>query len=956
MNSPTKILNRIVTKISDLKRYNPSSSAAWARRKFCFLILLVPVSIFGQSISPENLWPTTTMTSRPWSRWWWMGSAVDSTNLKNLLTEYHDQGLGGLEIAPIYGAKGYENRYLSYLSPQWQDMLRYTVSVADSLGMGIDLTQGTGWPFGGPWVSREEAASRLLTLKYELLPGQELNETLVPDDPRLKEAILQAVLASRDDKRWMDLTHLVDENHRLQWNSGDDKWQIIAYFSGKTGQKVKRAAPGGEGFVLDHYSKSAVDNYLEVYDSAFHEPLPPIRALYNDSYEVYGSDWTKSFLNEFSKRRGYDLKPHLIDLFSDSPTDTIVRLKSDYRETLHELLLENFTRNWTKWAHERGRLTKNQAHGSPANLLDLYGAVDIPECETFGSTYFPIPGLRRDSADVRNVDPDPVMLKFASSAAHVTGKNLVSSETFTWLGEHFKSSFSQMKPELEQAYLAGVNHMFYHGVTYSPKDVPWPGWLFYASLNLTPANSLWPHFSDFNRFVTRCQSMLQAGRSDNDLLIYWPVYDVWADSGQLLNMLTVHHIDEWLHPTSFYKWSTHLIDRGYLLDFISDDQINNSQAGPSGINTNDGQAGYKTLIIPASQFLRLSTLERILDLVHDGATVLFENKPGDVPGLHDHVERKNRMEELWSELPFKPVKNSDQKAAPGVLTAKWGKGVIVLTADIVEGLKYQGIEREAITDSGIQLVRRKTDLSSDYFLVNHTASDVDENLLFNASGETIIFMDPVSGQVGRAINRVENGKTYVRVQLKSGQSIFVRFTDEILSDVEDWKYRDNARREIEISGPWKLTFTQGGPEIPEPVTLSQLVSWTELDDVMTGYFSGQAIYESTFEAEDLGNYLLSLGEVRESCRIWINGKEVGYAWSIPYEIDVSQYVVEGQNTLRIEVANLMANRIRYLDRQGISWRNYHEINFVNIDYQSFDASRWNPVPSGLLGPVRLIRF
>ena len=193
-------------------------------------------------------------------------------------------------------------------------------------------------------------------------------------------------------------------------------------------------------------------------------------------------------------------------------------------------------------------------------------------------------------------------------------------------------------------------------------------------------------------------------------------------------------------------------------------------------------------------------------------------------------------------------------------------------------------------------------------------------------------------------------------QLKSGQSIFVRFTDEILSDVEDWKYRDNARREIEISGPWKLTFTQGGPEIPEPVTLSQLVSWTELDDVMAGYFSGQAIYESTFEAEDLGNYLLSLGEVRESCRIWINGKEVGYAWSIPYEIDVSQYVVEGQNTLRIEVANLMANRIRYLDRQGISWRNYHEINFVNIDYQSFDASRWNPVPSGLLGPVRLIRF
>ena len=582
--------------------------------------------------------------------------------------------------------------------------------------------------------------------------------------------------------------------------------------------------------------------------------------------------------------------------------------------------------------------------------------MDIPECETFGSTYFPIPGLRRDSSDIRNVDPDPVMLKFASSAAHVTGKNLVSCETFTWLGEHFKSSFSQMKPELEQAFLAGVNHMFYHGVTYSPDDALWPGWLFYASLNLTPSNSLWPHFSDFNRFVTRCQSMLQAGQSDNELLIYWPVYDVWADSGKLLNMLTVHHIDEWLHPTSFYQWSTHLMDRGYLLDFISDDQIINSQVGHSGISTNAGQSDYKTLIIPSSQYLRLSTLDRILDLVFDGATVIFENKPIDVPGLHDHLERKNRMEELWSILQFKPVNNSDRNVASDVMVAKWGKGLVILTADIVEGLNYQNIKREALTDLGIQLVRRRSDRSSDYFLVNHTASDVDEILPFNASGETIIIMDPLSGHAGRAISQTENGTTQVRIQLKSGQSIFVRFMDEILSGLEEWKYRNGPGSEIELTGPWKLTFIEGGPELPEPLTLSGLVSWTELDDVMAGYFSGQAIYESTFEAQDSGNYLLFLGEVRESCRIWINGRNVGYAWSIPYEVDVSQYVIKGKNTLRIEVANLMANRIRYLDQQGISWRNYHEINFVNIDYRSFDASNWEPVPSGLLGPVRLIKF
>ncbi|MEX2513520.1 MAG: hypothetical protein WD398_11485 [Cyclobacteriaceae bacterium] len=103
----------------------------------------------------------------------------------------------------------------------------------------------------------------------------------------------------------------------------------------------------------------------------------------------------------------------------------------------------------------------------------------------------------------------------------------------------------------QQAFLAGINHMFYHGLTYSPLEVEFPGWLFYASLNLNTHNSLWPHFSGFNQYVQRAQSVLQAGNPDNELLVYWPVYDVWADPEGLSKMLTVHGIDEWLHPTPF---------------------------------------------------------------------------------------------------------------------------------------------------------------------------------------------------------------------------------------------------------------------------------------------------------------------------------------------------------------------------------------------------------------------
>src|SRR5690606_7954735 len=221
--------------------------------------------------------------------------------------------------------------------------------------------------------------------------------------------------------------------------------------------------------------------------------------------------------------------------------------------------------------------------------------------------FFPIPGLRRDSADIRNVDPDPIMLKFASSAAAITGKPLVSSETFTWLTEHFKTALSQCKPEVEQAFLAGVNHVFYHGITYSPEEVPWPGWLFYASLNLTPANSLWPHFEGLNNYIARCQSVLQVGKPDNEILVYWPIYDFWQTAEGMEQLITVHGIDEWLHPTPFYKQVSNLMQTGYSIDFVSDKMIKAASVNQQQINTGKDAQNYKVLIVPETEFMPLQT-------------------------------------------------------------------------------------------------------------------------------------------------------------------------------------------------------------------------------------------------------------------------------------------------------------------------------------------------------------
>ncbi|MDR7132606.1 hypothetical protein J2X69_004980 [Algoriphagus sp. 4150] len=919
---------------------------------FLFTPLILLLFLGFQQVEKEvpvsGNWPEITQTAKPWTRWWWMGSAVDEENLSKLLETYRKAGLGGVEIAPIYGAKGYEDRYIDFLSAEWLSMLDFAVNKAHSLGMGVDMTQGTGWPFGGPQVSMENAATRLVIQDYKKTDGEALSTPIIFQKKKetQQDAQLIAVVAYDQNTNAKEITAYVDDTGKLTWDEAGE-WNIKAIFMDKTGQMVKRAAPGGIGFTLDHFSKSAVDAYNLHFQKAFTGKDYGFRAFYNDSFEVYGADFTESFFADFEERRGYDLKEFLPYLESEEESDIVRRVKSDYRETINDLLLTNFTKNWTSWAHNQSKLTKNQAHGSPGNLLDLYAAVDIPECETFGSSYFPIPGLRRDSADIRNVDPDPIMLKFASSAAHLTGKNLVSSETFTWLGEHFKSSFAQMKPEVEQAFLAGVNHIFYHGVTYSPEDVPYPGWLFYASLNLTQQNSLWPHFNQFNDFIARSQVILQAGKADNELLVYWPVYDVWADPKGKMEMITVHAVDEWLHPTEFYKQSKKLMEAGYSLDFISDDMIGNSEVANGLIKTSD-QNSAKVLIIPETEFMPIETLKNILKLAKNGAKVIFQSKPKSIPGLHtDQKSIESEFNQLWESLSFEGGKPT------------LGKGEIYLSDELGKTLELLGIYRESLVDSGLDFIRRKVEDGSYYFLVNHSSEAISQTISLNTKAGTVMAMDPLTGKTGLLPSQQAAGGTSVTVHLKSGESIFLKTFDQKTNlQIATWPDYAKTSGTTDISKNWEVNFTQGQPKLPSLQALEIIKPWTDNGDPEANDFSGQASYSSEFEFRKTAgkHYLLTINKVHESAKIWINGAYAGNIWSIPYQLDISEQLQNGKNTIKIEVANLMANSIRHLDRNGIKWRNYHEINFVNIDYKPFDASNWNTMPSGLDGKIRILEF
>ena len=331
--------------------------------------------------------------------------------------------------------------------------------------------------------------------------------------------------------------------------------------------------------------------------------LPTLRAFFNDSYEVDdargAADWTPLLFDEFAKRRGYRLENELPALLGNDEPEKNERVLSDYRETISELVLENFTTVWKNWSNNKSALVRNQAHGSPSNILDLYAAVDIPEIE----------GV------------EPLRMKMASSAGNVVGKKLVSSESATWLNEHFESNLSDIKSAIDRFLLNGINHVFYHGTTYSPPGETWPGWLFYASIHMNPRNSLWADADALNQYITRCQSFLQNSSPDNDVLLYFPIYDRFATRGEEM----VEHFDgvgKQFENTAFRRNAETMLKKGYTFDYISDAQIKKLNVEGGELIT-EGTAAYKTIVIPHCRYLPVATFEKVISLAKAGATVII---------------------------------------------------------------------------------------------------------------------------------------------------------------------------------------------------------------------------------------------------------------------------------------------------------------------------------------------
>jgi hypothetical protein len=534
-------------------------------------------------------------------RWWWFGPAVTKPELERELRVMKEGGIGGVEVQPVYPllsddpANGIKN--IPYLSDEFLDMVKFAAQKAKELGMRFDLTLGSGWPFGGARTPISEAAGQLRVERVKAEPGTKR----IPLPSMIPSEKLMAVFLAKmrgnaiSEGDLKELTDIRDGNVLLP-GSVESGSEVLFFISGKSGMQVKRAAYGAEGYVLNHLDKPSVDNYLKNTGDrlfqAFDKSTIPY-SVFCDSLEVYNQDWTDDFLTEFRRRRGYDLKPFLPALVADIGPKT-AEIRYDWGRTLTELLNERFMMPIQAWSHAKGTRFRIQAYGLPPAAISSNQWADISDGE--GAQWKIVRAAR-----------------WASSANHIYGRNVTSSETWTWLHSPvFRATPLDLKAEADIHFLQGINQLIGHGWAYTPPKVEYPGWRFYASGIYDEKNPWWIVMPDLTLYLQRMSYLMRQGTPQNDIAFYLPNADAYAH----FSAGKVHLIDAERELVGD-KIMPAIFDAGYNLDFFDDEMLRTlGKSEKAGLVL--GSSKYRAVVLPGIERMRLESLKKLDSFVKDG--------------------------------------------------------------------------------------------------------------------------------------------------------------------------------------------------------------------------------------------------------------------------------------------------------------------------------------------------
>jgi len=875
-------------------------------------------------------------------RWWWFGPAVTTEELDREMRAMKDAGIGGFEVATVYPltvddpSKGLIN--LRYLSPEHLAAVSFTARTAHELGLRMDITMGSGWPFGGPHITPELAAEGLHCLRIPI----KQNAHTIPG-PKLQEGqrFLAAFVASGDGRQFDvksadQIAPKEDGSFQLPPSSGGPR-VLLVFVASLTGQQVKRAAVGAEGNVLDHYNRAAIEKHLEAVGAPFAAAGGGnIRAMFCDSLEVYGADWTSGFLKEFERRRGYDLTPYLPSLLADAGTQTAA-VRHDWGQTLSELLDQNFLAPFQTWCHQHHVLARVQAYGEPPAQISSYRFADLPE------------GEQGDEAGHWN---HFTACRWASSAGHLYGVPVISAEAWTWIHSlPFRATPLDFKAFADEYFLAGINQLIGHGWPCSPPAVPEPGWHLYAAGALNPHNPWWFAMPDLALYLQRASLILRQGRPANDIAVYLPTHDAWAS-------LTPGNVNLWeaiwrkLGPNLLPS----LLEAGYNLDFIDDETLAQQGRVEKGKLTFAGQ-DFSIVILPGVERIPPATLAKLGEFAKSGGTLVATRRlPALGPGfLHkdtESAEVARQVEDLFK-----------KSSAAGHFVADEGKP---LEDELTRLYPPDVAFSPRLRDVGF--IHRHTDTAEIYFIANTSNRRFEGTATFRIKGKNAEWWNLFSGEVTPAeLMMGSGGGSVLKLDMEPYGSRLVVFSNREAPKAPALVMA-GLPEPVDISRGWQVSFEGSGKQIP----MDALRSWTEVEGMQ--YFSGRATYQKKFNVpagvlKSTVQAELNFGEgtplpvqegahfqawldgpVREAAEVYVNGQRVGTVWHPPYELDVTHFLHAGENDLRIVVGNLAVNEMA-----GSPLPNRAELTArYGERFQDQGNNLVKAIPSGLMGPIRLI--
>lgn len=911
-----------------------------------------------------NNWPDR---ARPRVWWHWMNGNISREGITRDLEEMKRAGLGGCYIFNV--SDNTPAGPVKFLSKEWFDMTAFAISEADRLGLKFGMHNCPGWSSsGGPWITPDRAMRKLVYSESHIDGGKAVDAQLAAPDkseyyrdvrvlafptlrgdakgkgyriPQWKEKTNQVEKARPpfqtdmnvapediiDPRRIVDLTARTDGAGRLRWDAPSGEWTIVRFGYTPIMRQNHPAPDGGTGLECDKFTRESVkfhfDSYVrKIIEGSRRYAGNTFSTVTIDSYEMGTQTWSAAFPEEFARRRGYEpymWLPAMTGRVVGSPQES-ERFLWDMRKTMGELYRDNYYGYMRELLNAYGMELAVEPYGNyNVNQLEVGGQADLPMSEFW-------------------VGKEPSLTsKMVSSASHTYGKVITGCESFTtndtWV---WTSTPATLKWLGDAIYLMGVNCFIFHSFPHQPRPDIFPG------MTMGPHgtffnwhNTWWQPGKAWFEYLSRCQAMLQEGLFVADVLLYG------GDEMPLL--LTPDRVAA--------------VPAGYTYDYCpAQVLLDRARVEGGRIVLPDGM-NYSLLALPADETMSLDVLRKIKALVEQGATVVGQ-RPVRSTGLKDHAAADSEVQAIASQLwgpansPGSSGSASGSSAsnsalasgpqvgpnpvsppAPAPQVRSVGKGKVCSGMTVGEALQRLGLQEDfAAEGSPLKYLHRRVEGANGvggadiYFVVNPTHGAVDALCRFRVEGRTPELWDPVTGRMRPAtLYSCDGGATSIPMTFEDSQSVFIVFRNSGKGDKdlvpahslaalakEQSERRAAARREIDLSTGWTVTFDPKMGGLQGDVAFERLTSWSDNAAPDVKYYSGTARYKKDIDipATMIDKVSrLEFGRIFDLGRVVVNGVDCGTLWTPPYAADISAAVRPGCNTIEVEVTNGWTNRL-----------------------------------------------